>query len=149
MTFTKLFSSLNNRFSSHLTHKVYVNRGIELSLPYIHFSKYRLFGVNFLNGIRIIFLACYVSNTSVSYSWKILLVHICFIFGKEKKVYWSLLFYVIYCNHKKMSRVVYGNENSNLYIKHHHLLLQRQLFSHFYPFTWNISNKKDHLHYSF
>ena len=24
---------------------VYVNRGIELSLPYIHFSKYRLFGV--------------------------------------------------------------------------------------------------------
>ena len=99
--------------------------------------------------VLIIFLACYVSNTSVSYSWKILLVHICFIFGKEKKVYWSLLFYVIYCNHKKMSRVVYGNENSNLYIKHHHLLLQRQLFSHFYPFTWNTSNKKDHLHYSF
>ena len=45
MTFTKIFSSLNNRFSSHLTHKVYVNRGIELSLPYIHFSNYRLFGV--------------------------------------------------------------------------------------------------------
>ena len=45
MTFTKLFSSLNNRFSSHLTHKIYVNRGIELSLPYIHFNKYRSFGV--------------------------------------------------------------------------------------------------------
>ena len=54
-----------------------------------------------------------------------------FLTVRTKRTSILLSFYVIYCNHKKMSRVVYGNKNSNLYRKHHYLLLQQHLFSHF------------------